>query len=52
MHCLEEDELKELFNIDENLVLVMMIALGKSAPNSFRPRGYRKPINEFVRYFT
>lgn len=51
MHSTEDAVLKEMFDISDNLVPVMMIAMGKSATESFRPRGYRKPVNEFVQYY-
>ncbi|GIO37378.1 putative NAD(P)H nitroreductase MhqN [Paenibacillus antibioticophila] len=51
MHSTEDAVFKEMFDVSDNLIPVMMIALGKSAPESFRPRGYRKPVNEFVKYY-
>ncbi|MBD8500187.1 nitroreductase family protein [Paenibacillus arenosi] len=38
------------FNIPENLVPVMLIAIGKEDKKSRRPRGYRKPTGEYVTY--
>lgn len=40
----------EMFNIPAHLVPVMLIAIGKADPGSERPRGYRKPLGEFVTY--
>ncbi|WP_127531441.1 nitroreductase family protein [Paenibacillus kobensis] len=51
MHSIDEEVLANLLDVPEQLVPVMMITIGKSATESFRPRGYRKPVNEFVRYF-
>lgn len=52
MHSTEESVLKEMFDVPDNLISVMMITMGKSAPDSFRPRGYRKPVNEFVKFYS
>ncbi|GGG72817.1 nitroreductase family protein [Paenibacillus radicis (ex Gao et al. 2016)] len=41
-----------LLNIPENHVPVMMITIGKEDTSSQRPRGYRKPVGEFVSYDT
>ncbi|TVX92323.1 nitroreductase family protein [Paenibacillus agilis] len=38
------------FNIPEHLVPVMLISIGKEDKKSSRPRGYRRPIGEFVKY--
>ncbi|EFM12863.1 nitroreductase [Paenibacillus curdlanolyticus YK9] len=51
MHSIDESILRGLLDVPEQFVPVMMITIGKSATESFRPRGYRKPVNEFVRYF-
>lgn len=52
MHSPEEQKLRELLDVPERLVPALMITMGQSAPDSFRPRGYRKPVNEFVKYFS
>lgn len=42
--------IRELLNIPANLVPVMMITLGKEDTSKIRPRGYRKPVSEFVTF--
>ncbi|KAB7665385.1 nitroreductase family protein [Bacillus sp. B1-b2] len=49
MHVHNVDQLKEAFHIPEHLQPVMMITIGKSV-DKVRPRGYRKPTNEFVQF--
>lgn len=49
MHVHNVDQLREEFNIPENLQPVMMITIGKSVDKT-RPRGYRKPVGEFVQF--
>ena len=44
------EELKKEFNIPENLEPIMMITLGKSVQDRERPRGYRKPLGELVKF--
>jgi len=34
-----------------HLVPVMLITIGKDDKHKIRPRGYRKPVNEFVEFF-
>jgi putative NAD(P)H nitroreductase len=41
----------EALNLPENLVPVMLITIGKDNQRKIRPRGYRKPVNEFVEFF-
>lgn len=43
------DELMEVLGIPERYVPVMLIAIGKTVKNNARPRGYRKPVGEFVK---
>ncbi|UOQ48225.1 nitroreductase family protein [Gracilibacillus caseinilyticus] len=46
-------KVKEVLNISEQYEVVMMITLitlGKEKVESRKPRGYRKPVNEFVTY--
>ncbi|OPA75257.1 nitroreductase family protein [Paenibacillus selenitireducens] len=42
--------IRDLLHIHERYVIAMMIAVGKSDPAKLRPRGYRKPVAEFVQY--
>ncbi len=44
------DAVKQILNIDDQFEIVMMITIGKEKTESRRPRGYRKPVNEFVEY--
>ncbi|KRG14677.1 nitroreductase family protein [Lederbergia galactosidilytica] len=46
----DPQEVKEILNIDDQNEVVMMITLGKEKVESRRPRGYRKPVSEFVTY--
>ena len=49
MHVHNIDSLRKEFNIPANLEPVMMITIGKSVEKE-RPRGYRKPVGEFVQF--
>ncbi|RHW40148.1 nitroreductase family protein [Lysinibacillus yapensis] len=49
MHVHNVPELRKEFNIPEHLEPVMMITIGKSVDKT-RPRGYRKPVGEFVAF--
>lgn len=49
MHIHNFEELRMMLNIPSNLEPVMMIAIGKSVDKT-RPRGYRKPVSEFVQF--
>ncbi len=49
MHVHNIDELRKEFNIPNHLQPVMMITIGKSVDKE-RPRGYRKPVGEFVNF--
>lgn len=49
MHVHNVEQLRELFNIPAHLEPIMMITIGKSVDKT-RPRGYRKPVNEFVQF--
>ena len=51
MHIHNVDELRKEFNIPAHLVPVMLITIGKSVDKT-RPRGYRKPVGEFVQFNT
>lgn len=50
MHIQNEQIIKEIYNIPENQQPVLMITLGKSVSEKIRPRGYRKPVGEFVHF--
>ncbi|URN92608.1 MAG: nitroreductase family protein [Candidatus Pristimantibacillus lignocellulolyticus] len=41
---------KDILQIEDQYEVVMMITIGKEKVSSRRPRGYRKPVNEFVSY--
>jgi len=43
---------KEVWNISEQYEVVMMITLWKEKIDSRKPRGFRKPVNEFVTYIS
>lgn len=43
-------QLKKILSISEQHEPVMMITIGKEKLQSRRPRGYRKPVGEFVQY--
>ncbi len=49
MHVHNIEKLRSEFNIPDHLSPVMMITIGKSV-DKVRPRGYRKPIGEFVNF--
>ncbi|MEM1504056.1 nitroreductase family protein [Domibacillus sp. 8LH] len=42
---------RELLNIHDEDEPVLMIAIGKEKVESRKPRGYRKPVSEFVTYY-
>ena len=50
MHVHNVEIIKEIYNIPENHQPVLMITLGKSVEGKVRPRGYRKPVGEFVHF--
>lgn len=43
-------QMKEILNISDQYEPVLMITIGKEKVESRRPRGYRKPVSEFVTY--
>lgn len=43
-------ELRNVLQIPEHLVPVMLITIGKDNLKKIRPRGYRKPVGEFVTF--
>jgi putative NAD(P)H nitroreductase len=51
MIYLEKDKIRELLNIPENEVPVLMITMGKMDKSSSKIRGYRKPADEFVKFY-
>lgn len=46
-----KDKISELLNIPENEVPVIMITMGKMDQSSNKIRGYRKPADEFVKFY-
>ena len=49
MHVHHVDQLREAFNIPNYLQPMMMITIGKSV-DKVRPRGYRRPVGDFVNF--
>ncbi|HHU19299.1 MAG TPA: nitroreductase family protein [Bacilli bacterium] len=49
MHVHNIDQLRSEFNIPDHLEPMMMITIGKSV-DKVRPRGYRHPVNDFVKF--
>jgi len=50
MHVKNVPIIKEIYHIPENHQPVLMIPIGKSVKEKIRPRGYRKPVGEFVHF--
>ncbi|MBU8879997.1 nitroreductase family protein [Bacillus sp. FJAT-29790] len=46
----DPEQMKGVLNISDQYEPVMMITIGKEKVQSRKPRGYRKPIAEFVKY--
>jgi putative NAD(P)H nitroreductase len=46
----DPEALSEALHIPDTHVPTMLIAIGKEDTSSQRPRGYRKPVGEFVSY--
>ncbi|WP_223065917.1 nitroreductase family protein [Paenibacillus caui] len=46
----DPETVRKVLNIPDHLLPVMMIALGKEDTSQQRPRGYRKPVAEFVTF--
>lgn len=44
------ERMRKLLNIPDRFQVVMLITIGKEKTNNPRPRGYRKPVGEFVRF--
>lgn len=51
MHVHNVQDMRKEFNIPDHLEPVMLITIGKSV-DKVRPRGYRKPVGEFVQFDT
>ena len=47
----DKDKIKEILNIPENEVPALMITMGKVDKSSTKIRGYRKPADEFVKFY-
>ena len=47
----DKDKISKLLNIPENEVPVLMITMGKMDKSSIKIRGYRKPADEFVKFY-
>lgn len=45
----DQEKVRQILNIDANHEVVLMITIGKEKESSRRLRGYRKPVNEFVK---
>src|SRR5690606_1800389 len=46
----DPERVRDILNISEQYKIVLMITLGKEKVESRHPRGYRKPVNEFVTF--
>jgi len=46
----DPEAVRDILDINDHHEIVMMITLGKEKVSSRRPRGYRKPVSEFVAY--
>lgn len=46
----DPEQVRDILNISDQYEIVLMIALGKEKVESRHPRGYRKPVNEFVTF--
>lgn len=45
-----QEEVRQLFNIPQNLEIALLITMGKEDTSKRRMRGYRKPVGEFVKF--
>ena len=51
MDGFNEDKIKEKFNIGEDKIIPMLIAIGYLKPNvTLLPRAYRRPLDDFVKF--
>lgn len=46
----DAEELQQSLNIPDHYVPAMLITIGKKSESKQRPRGYRKPIHEYVSF--
>lgn len=46
----DPEAVKTALGLSDNLVPVMLITIGQDNKHKIRPRGYRKPVNEFVQF--
>lgn len=46
----DPEKVKQILNIDDQHEVVMMMTIGKEKISSRQPRGYRKPVSEFVQF--
>ena len=46
----DQDKVRNIFDIPENEIPVLMITMGKMDNTSARVRGYRKPQSEYVTF--
>ncbi|MEK5415962.1 nitroreductase family protein [Paenibacillus odorifer] len=46
----DADAIQSTLNLPDHMVPVMLITIGKDKKHKIRPRGYRKPVNEFVEF--
>lgn len=46
----DPEAIKATLNIPDHMVPALMITIGKDNKRKIRPRGYRKPVNEFVEF--
>lgn len=46
----DPEAIRTSMNLPDHMVPVMLITIGKDNKHKIRPRGYRKPVNEFVEF--
>jgi putative NAD(P)H nitroreductase len=46
----DASKVRQILNIPDRFQVVLMITIGKEKTNHPRPRGYRKPVGEFVTF--
>jgi len=46
----DSDAIRQILRIPDRYEITMMITIGQSDPSKLRPRGYRKPVGEFVTF--